>query len=78
MQDRETVVVAGNPAGPIAWVIGIVIVVAATLFVLFYWHPWNTTSRQRRRSFSPATQRKEQFNYFERFDVERFDVDNPP
>jgi hypothetical protein len=44
MADDRTVVVNGNSAGPIAWVIGIVVVVAAVLFIMFYWHPWNTTS----------------------------------
>ncbi|MFY9740229.1 MAG: hypothetical protein WAK11_14440 [Candidatus Cybelea sp.] len=34
----------GNSAGPVAWVVGVVIVVAAILLVMFYWHPWSMTS----------------------------------
>ncbi len=44
MHDQDTVVVKESSAGPVAWVVGIAIVVAAVLFVLFYWHPWNMTS----------------------------------
>jgi hypothetical protein len=44
MRDEPNVVVKGDSSGPVAWLIGVAIIVAAVLFVLFYWHPWNTTS----------------------------------
>ena len=46
MADDRTVIVDGhgNSAGPIAWVVGVVVIVAAVLIVMFYWHPWSITS----------------------------------
>ena len=40
--EPKVVEVQSDSASPMAWIVGIVVVVAAVLIVLFYWHPWNS------------------------------------